>query len=119
MAKKILLVDDELDILELTKIRLKKTGCKIVTATSGEEALNWLKKNTPDLILLDLVLPEIQGEEVCLRIRSDNRLKHIPIIVFTAKGEKMAKEAEQFCADDYILKPFEPEELLSKIKKLI
>ena len=119
MSKKILLVDDELDMLKITKLRLEKSGYKIVIATNGEEALGWLQTSIPDLILLDLILPKIQGEEVCLQIKSNNRLKHIPIIVFTAKGEQIAKEAQRFCADDHILKPFKPEELLFKIKKLI
>jgi DNA-binding response OmpR family regulator len=119
MNNKILLVDDELDFAELSKLRLEGSGYEVTTVVSGEEALVLLKNYTPDLILLDLLLPGMRGEEVCKQLKSDSRLKKIPVILFTASGSDVAKVTEEIRADDYIRKPFEPEELLRKIKKLI
>ena len=119
MAKKILLVDDELDMLAVTKARIEHAGYEVLTAGSGEEALNRLAKDTPDLILLDLLLPKMQGQEVCKRIKCDDNLKRIPVILFTASASDIAKIAKEVNADDYIMKPFEPDELLGKIKKFI
>lgn len=119
MAKKILIVDDEPDILELAVIRLETAGYEVLKVASSEEAFKVLKKNKPDLILLDLVLPNMQGDEFCKKIRSTSGLKDIPIILFTASIMRVPEKAEEMGADDYILKPFEPGELLFKIKKFI
>ncbi|MFA4889352.1 MAG: response regulator, partial [Candidatus Omnitrophota bacterium] len=73
----------------------------------------------PDLILLDLLLPGIQGEEICKKLKCDDRLKTIPVILFTASASDVSKVAKEVGADDYIMKPFEPEELLGKLKKFI
>jgi len=75
--------------------------------------------NKPDLILLDLLLPKMQGEEVCQRLKSDHKLKQIPVIIITASVAHVTETIKKICADDYMLKPFEPEELLFKIKKFI
>lgn len=119
MAKKILIVDDEPDLLLMMSLRLQSAGYEAIKAASGEEALDVVKKTCPDLILLDLLLPKIQGEEVCKRVKADPKLKRIPIIVFTASITHIREKTEEMGADDYILKPFEPENLLFKIKKLI
>ena len=119
MTNKILLVEDELDLNDLTKMRLEKSGYEVVSAISGEEALTFLQKDIPDLILLDLLLPGIQGEEVCKKLKCDDKLKTIPVILFTASASDIPKVAKEVGADDYIMKPFEPEDLLSKIKKFI
>ena len=118
MKKKILLVDDEVDLLQFIKYRLESFGYEIVTLTTGEEALAWLATNIPDLILLDIVLPNIQGEEVCKRLKSNDKLKHIPIILYNAKCD-ISEEAKRVCADDCMGNPFASQDLLFKIKKLI
>ena len=114
-----MIVDDEADVLSLLHIRLKAIGYNILGAPSGEKALALLEKNKPDLILLDLLLPRMQGEEVCQRLKSDRKLKHVPIIIITANSARIGETIKKICADDYILKPFEPEDLLFKIKKFI
>ena len=119
MTNKILLIEDELDLVEVTKMRLKNSGYEVISALSGEEAFTLLQKDIPDLILLDLLLPGMRGEEVCKKLKCDDRLKTIPVILFTASASDMPKVAKEIGADDYIMKPFEPEELLGKIKKFI
>lgn len=119
MAKKILLVDDEIDLLAVTKARLENAGYKTFTAESAEDALAHLQEDIPDLILLDLLLPHMQGDEFCKNIRTDLALRQIPVILFTASASNIPKIAEEIGADDYIMKPFEPAELLKKIRKLI
>jgi len=117
MSKVILLVDDEPDLMKVCFFRLKKAGYAVISAVNGQEALDVLKKNTPDIIFLDLNLPLIAGDEVCLRIKSDEQTKNIPVILFTASVEHIAEKAKECRADDYLIKPFEPETLFEKVKK--
>ena len=119
MTNKILLIEDELDLAEVAKMRLKNSGYEVAHVTDAEKAFVLLQEDTPNLILLDLLLPGMQGEEVCKKLKCDNRLKAIPVILFTASASDIQKVAGEVGADDYILKPFESEELLSKIKKFI
>jgi len=119
MAKKILVVDDEPDILKLAVMRLESSGYEVLMAQTGEETLELLEKTTPDLILLDLLLPKMQGDVLCKKIKSDPKLKHIPVILFTASSIRVPARVGEIGADDYIVKPFEPDELLFKIKKFI
>lgn len=119
MAKKVLLVDDEQDLVAVTKRRLENVGYEVMTVETGEDALACLQKDTPDLILLDLLLPKMHGEEVCKRIKSDDNLKNIPVVLFTASASDIPRVAKEIGADDYIMKPSEPEELLGKIKRFI
>ena len=119
MTNKILLIEDELDLADLTKMRLEKSGYEVISVLSGEEAFTFLQKEIPNLILLDLLLPGMRGEEICKKLKCDNRLKTIPVILFTASACDIPKVAREVGADDYIMKPFEPEDLLSKIKKFI
>lgn len=119
MSKTILVVDDESDVLSLMKVRLEGAGYKVLSAPSGEKGLALLEKNKPDLVLLDLLLPRMQGEEICQNIKSDHRFKQIPVIVITAHATRIKETVNKICADDHILKPFEPAELLFKIKKFI
>ena len=118
--KKILIVDDEPDILKLTSLRLKKLGYDVLTAVDGKEALDAIRSETPDLVLLDLLLPIMDGAEVCKRVKNDKKLRHIPIILFTAHSDTMtAEKAKSFGADGYIVKPFDPEELMNKIGQIL
>lgn len=119
MAKRILVVDDEPDLLTMMGLRLEAAGFDVLKAASGEEAMDILHKISPDLILLDLLLPKMQGREVCKKLKADNKFKRIPIIVFTASMTHISDKTEEMGADDYLLKPFEPEDLLFKIKRLI
>lgn len=121
MAKRILVVDDEPDVMDISTVRLKHLGYEIIPAVDAEEAIAFLQKNIPDLILLDLLLPKMQGDELCKKLKSDDKFKHIPIILFTASAIRPSfpEIIKEVGADDCILKPFEPEELLGKVKKFI
>jgi DNA-binding response OmpR family regulator len=119
MANKILLIEDELDLAEVTKMRLKSSGYNVMHVINSESAVTLLQKELPNLILLDLLLPGIRGEEFCKQLKSDDRLKTIPVILFTASASDLAKVSKEIGADDYIMKPFEHEELLVKIGKFL
>jgi len=117
---KILVVDDEPDIVELVTYNLRKEGFEVSSAFDGEEALAKIKKEKFDFIILDLMLPGIQGMEICRIMRSDPRTKNIPIIMLTAKGEEIDKILGlEMGADDYMTKPFSPRELLTRIKTVM
>jgi CheY-like chemotaxis protein len=94
-------------------------GYEILTAVDGQKALDLIKKEPPDLIFLDLRLPLISGYEVCKQIKADERMKSIPVILFTASSDRISEKARETGADDYMTKPFEPEDLLEKIKKFL
>ena len=118
--KKILVVDDESDILKLTSLRLRKLGYDVLTATNGKEGLDSIRDNAPDLVLLDMILPVMCGADVCRKIKDDEQLKHIPVLLFTASSNIMTAEtAKKLRADDFIVKPFDPEELTKKIEKML
>ncbi|MDP2929371.1 MAG: response regulator [Candidatus Omnitrophota bacterium] len=120
MAKKILFIEDEVDIVTLMQARLVSQGYQMLSAFDGEEGLKMAQEEKPDLILLDKIMPKMDGLEVCQRLKSDPKTKDIPIIIVSASGGKDLPERCQAArADDLIIKPFEPEELLSKIKKFI
>jgi DNA-binding response OmpR family regulator len=121
MAKKqILLVDDEAQLVDMLKIRLEANNYSVLTAYDGQEALEKARKENPDLIILDLMLPKMDGYKVCAMLKHDSRYSKIPIILCTARAqesdEKLGKEAG---ADAYIIKPFEPFVLLAKIEELL
>jgi len=121
MTKRILVVDDEPDIMDIATVRLKHVGYEIIPAVDAEEALAFLQKDTPDLILLDLLLPKMQGDELCKKLKSDDRYKNIPIVLFTASTirSSLPESIKEMGADDCIVKPFSPEELLEKVKRFI
>ena len=117
---KILLVDDEPDILEIVGYNLKNEGYKIYYAKNGLEAINTAKIITPQLILLDIMMPEMDGIEACERIRATNGLENVLIVFFTARGEDYSQVAGfDVGADDYITKPIKPKVLVSKVKALL
>ena len=118
MAKEtILVVDDEEDILELIRYNLAREGYQVAGAASGEEAVKAAKAVLPDLILLDLLLPGIDGLEVCRTLKGEARTRSIPIIMLTAKGEEADIVAGlELGADDYVTKPFSPRVLLARIR---
>ncbi len=117
---KILIVDDEPDVLELVGFNLRKAGFEIVTAANGAEALKQARDASPDLIVLDLMMPEIDGLEVSKLLRGDASLSDIPIIMLTAKASESDRILGlELGADDYLTKPFSPRELLLRIKNLL
>lgn len=120
MAKKILVIDDEKDLIEAVAFRLKANGYDVITAGDGAEGLDKARKERPDLIILDLMLPKMDGYRVCGLLKNDARYGSIPIIMFTARAqEEDIKHGKEMGAEAYITKPFEPETLLSKIKELL
>ncbi len=116
----ILLVDDELDILEFVGYNLKHEGFKVHTATSGQEAIKIAQKVRPQLILLDVMMPDMDGMETCAEIRKIPELKNIIIAMLTARSEDYSQIAGfEAGADDYITKPIKPKVLISRIKALL
>ena len=117
---KILIVDDAIDTVELLKKRFQAEGYDTEEAYNGEEALNKVPEYNPDLIVLDVMMPKIDGYEVCQRLKSDEKTKYIPIIMLTAKGEIEHKvKGLEIGADDYLPKPFDYKELSARIKSLL
>ncbi|SPP99923.1 Transcriptional regulatory protein YycF [Candidatus Sulfobium mesophilum] len=117
---KILVVDDEADLLDLISYNLTKEGYEVSTASDGGEALTEIRKARFDLVVLDLMLPGIQGMELCRIIRSDPKTEAVPIIMLTAKGEEVDRVLGlEMGADDYITKPFSPRELIARIRAVL
>ena len=118
--EKILVVDDEEDILELVRYNLFKNGYQVTCVSSGELAMQKLKEETPHIILLDLMLPEMDGLDVCRSLRSNPATVNIPIIMITAKGEDAdIVTGLELGADDYLTKPFSPRVLLARIRAIL
>ncbi len=119
-SKLIAIVDDEPDILELLSLQLKKANFKVREFESGESFFSFLKKNDPDLVILDLMLPDSDGIEICKYLKNDDRYNQIPVIMLTAKGEESDKILGlEIGADDYITKPFSPRELVARVKAVL
>lgn len=120
MAKKILFIEDEVDIVTLMQARLVSQGYQMLSAFDGEEGLKMVQEEKPDLILLDKIMPKMDGLEVCQRLKADPKTKDIPIIIVSASGGKdLPEKCLAAGADDVIIKPFEAEDLFSKIRALL
>jgi len=118
--KKILIVDDEPDIVETLKFLIESEGFDTIIAIDGEEAFRKAKEELPDLIILDVMLPKINGYKVCRLLKFDTKYKHIPILMVTARSQEEDKViGEETGADEYITKPFDIEEILSKVHSYI
>ncbi len=118
--EKILVVDDEKDIARMISYNLKKEGFLVVEAYNGEDALNLTVSEQPDLVLLDLMLPGIDGLEVCRQLKKESRTSSIPLIMLTAKTQEIDKVVGlELGADDYVSKPFSPKELIARIKAVL
>jgi len=117
---KILVIDDEADIVDTVAFMLRSRGYDVITACDGGEGLTKIMLEQPDLVLLDIVMPVMDGFEVCHKLKRDKDAKKIPVIMFTARGDNEAViKAKQFGADDYIVKPFNLPTLVNKINRLI
>jgi two-component system phosphate regulon response regulator PhoB len=120
MRQTILAVDDETDILKLLRYNLSNAGYGFLEAEDGPEALELAKKSLPDLILLDVMLPNMDGNEILKRLKADPDTKGIPVIMLTAKGEEIDRVLGlELGADDYIVKPFSPRELLLRARAVL
>jgi two-component system, OmpR family, alkaline phosphatase synthesis response regulator PhoP len=118
--EKILVVDDEEDILELVRYNLSREGYKILCAASGEEGLKTARSENPDLIVLDLMLPGVDGLDVTKRLKADDATRKIPIVMLTAKGEESdIVTGLELGAEDYITKPFSPKVLVARIRAVL
>jgi two-component system response regulator VicR len=118
---KIMVIDDEPDLVEVVKLILESDGYQVVTANGGQEALEKMGKEMPDLVLLDIIMPRMDGWEVFSRIKSDQKTKDIPVIMLTAKDQRIDKliGLHVVRVDDYITKPFGRSELLASIKRIL
>jgi DNA-binding response OmpR family regulator len=120
MAKSILVVDDEPNILLSLEFLMQQEGYEVRTATNGDEALLAVGEKQPDLILLDIMMPKLDGFEVCQKIRSNPKWKDIRIVILTAKGREVDQEKGlALGADDYIKKPFATKQLVKKVKTVL
>jgi DNA-binding response OmpR family regulator len=119
VSRKVLIVEDELDILRLVKMYLDKEGFRTITAQNGAEALRQVRSEHPDLVVLDLMLPEMDGLEVCKKLRGAPQTAMLPIIMLTAKSEESDTVVGlELGADDYVAKPFSPRALVARVKAL-
>ncbi len=120
MAQRILVVDDEPDLLELVRVTLDGAGFRVETAESGSEALECVRRSPPDLVVLDLMLPDLSGTEVCRKIRAVPELAATPIIMLTAKADEVDRVVGfEVGADDYVTKPFSPRELTLRVRAVL
>jgi two-component system phosphate regulon response regulator PhoB len=117
---RVLLVDDERDLLSVLEFNLRAAGFETILATTGEEALAQVRRNLPDLVLLDLMLPDLAGTEVCRQIKADPRTKHLPVVMLTARGDEVDRVVGfELGADDYVTKPFSVRELVLRLKAIL
>ena len=120
MPSRVLIVEDEPDIRELVVHHLKREGYQVSAASSGEEALRQVLAAPPDLVLLDLMMPAMDGLEVCRRLRQDPATAMLPIVMLTAKGDEVDRVLGlEIGADDYIVKPFSPKELVARVRAVL
>ncbi len=120
MPSRVLIVEDEPDIRDLLAYHLGREGYEIATAATGGEALRQAARARPDLVVLDLMLPEIDGREVCRRLRQDPATVSVPVIMLTAKGDEVDRVVGlELGADDYVVKPFSPRELLARVRAVL
>ena len=119
-AKHILCIEDEPEMIDLIRLILSRRGFEVVGAAGGREGLEKVRENPPDLILLDLMMPDMDGWEVYQLIKADEKTKNIPVIVVTAKAQSIDKVLGLHIAkvDDYIAKPFSPQDLLNSVDKV-
>ncbi|MBN2184791.1 MAG: response regulator [Candidatus Krumholzibacteriota bacterium] len=117
---KILVVDDEINITQILEFSIGSEGYQVITASNGEEAVDVAKREQPNLIILDIMMPKIDGYEACRIIKANPLTKNIPVILLTAKGRDIDKRlGYEVGATDYIMKPFSPTQLIERIQELL
>jgi two-component system phosphate regulon response regulator PhoB len=120
MTERVLVVDDEPDLLELVRVNLRQAGFEVDVAEAGQQALDQLRRTPPDLMLLDLMLPDVSGTEICRQVRQDPELSGLPIIMLTAKADEVDRVVGlELGADDYVTKPFSPRELVLRVRAVL
>jgi two-component system response regulator VicR len=119
--KSVVCIEDEPEMIDLIKLILGRKGFELAGAMGGREGLELIRRSKPDLVLLDLMMPDMDGWEVYQQLKSDEELKHIPVIIVTAKAQSIDKVLGLHIAkvDDYVTKPFGPQELLQSIEKVL
>ena len=119
--KRVLCIENELEMIDLIKLILERKGFEVLGAVGGREGLETIRREKPDLILLDLMMPDVDGWEVYRQMKADEELKNIPVIVVTAKAQSIDKVLGLHIAkvDDYVTKPFGPKELLESVEKVL
>ena len=120
VRQRIVIIEDEKDIVDLVRYNFRKEGFDVESFSSGKDGLEYLRKISTDLVLLDIMLPDLDGIEICKRVRADERLKGLPIIFLTARGEEIDRVVGlEIGADDYVVKPFSPRELVARVKAVL
>src|SRR5213594_3330111 len=118
--ERVLIVDDDPDILRLVSYNLGQAGFEVTAAADGRKALESVQKQPPDLIILDLMLPDIDGMEVCRTLRQRENSRRVPIVMLTARGDEIDRVIGfELGADDYVMKPFSPRELVLRVKSIL
>jgi two-component system alkaline phosphatase synthesis response regulator PhoP len=117
---RIVIIEDEKDIVDLVRYNFRKEGFEVEGFLRGKDGLEYLRQRTTDLILLDVLLPDLDGFEICKRLRADDRLRAVPVIFLTAKGEEIDRVLGlEIGADDYVVNPFSPRELIARVKAVL
>jgi phosphate regulon transcriptional regulator PhoB len=120
VRQRIAIIEDEADIVEMVRYNLRKAGFEVESFARGREGLEHLRRNPPDLLLLDIMLPDEDGFSICRQLRADERLKELPVVFLTARGEEIDRIVGlEIGADDYVVKPFSPRELVARVKAIL
>lgn len=120
VRQRIVIIEDEKDIVDLVRYNFRKEGFEVESFTRGKDGLGYVRQNAVALVLLDIMLPDLDGMEICRRLRADERLKSLPVIFLTAKGEEVDRVVGlEMGADDYVVKPFSPRELIARVKAVL
>jgi DNA-binding response OmpR family regulator len=118
--ERVLIVDDDPDILRLVTYNMGQAGFEVITASTGRKALEMVHNQTPDLVILDIMLPDVDGMEVCRILRQQDSTRKLPIVMLTARGEEIDRVVGfELGADDYVSKPFSPRELVLRVKSIL
>jgi phosphate regulon transcriptional regulator PhoB len=120
VRQRIVIIEDEADIVEMVRYNFRKEGFEVESYGRGKEGLEALRRNPPDLLLLDIMLPDQDGLTICTQLRADSRLKSLPVVFVTARGEEVDRIVGlEIGADDYVVKPFSPRELVARVKAVL